>query len=377
MLKNASVGYFFSISYSFSLLNLFSFSFLSLFHFIFVPLLDALAVCGISISKETAATLLSDMTSLSVTDSKTVAKEKVKKEKLKKGKTSAVPEIGSEFIFDEFTDIISRSSSWEGIGGGAEMGSRDMGEEAMVPLSLSRSSSGSHSLKSRSGSATGMMLPSHLRPPHIVIRNQEEGRPPSGPSTASTAPGEDHLLLVELLSNMKSSPKWGQPEQVPASTISTMCTLSSQDRKRSQILQNDGNGHGIGIGNGIGNANGISCGIGICNNHINNSNNNNNNHNASSKRLKVENESEFQQPYDDLLTPTDRALWCVRQELARREREGSREEKVRNSLEFGPGTGSSLGELHCMSSSFDRQGNEIVPFQLLPFFKYLDHHAQR
>jgi hypothetical protein len=339
-------------------------------------------VCGISISKETAATLLSDMTSLSVTDTKTVTKEKVKKEKLKKGKTNAVPEIGSEFIFDEFTDMISRSSSWEGIGGGPEMGSRDMNEEAMVPLSLSRSSSGSHSLKSRSGSATGMMLPSHLRPPHIVIRNQEEGRPPSGPSTASTAPGEDHLFLVELLSNMKSSPKWGQPEQVPASTISTMCTLSSQDRKRSQILQNDC----IGIGNcnsvGIGNGTGINGGIGICNNNvnssINNNNNNNNNHNASSKRLKVENESEFQQPYDDLLTPTDRALWCVRQELARREREGeSREEKVRNSLEFGPGTSSSLGELHCMSSSSDRQGNEIVPFQLLPFFKYLDHHAQR
>ena len=346
-------------------------------------------MCGISISKETAATLLSDMTSLSVSDSKTVAKDKVKKEKLKKGKSNTVPEIGSEFIFDEFTDIISRSSSWEGIGGGAEMGSRDMdrereeGQMCPIPLTLSRSSSGSHSLKSRSSSATGMMLPSHLRPPHIVtVRNQEEGRPPSGPSTASTVPGEDHLLLVELLSNMKSSPKWGLPEQVPTSTISTMSALSCQDRKRSQILQNESNCDSNGNGNGNCNGNGI--GIGNCNNGNNNnendiiSNSNNNNNNVSSKRMKVENEPEYQHMYDDLLTPTDRALRCVRQELARRDREkGCREEKGRHSLEFGPGSGSSLGELHGMSSSSDRQGNEIVPFQLLPFFKYLDHHAQR
>ena len=50
------------------------------FHFP-VSLLDALAVCGISISKETAATLLSDMTSISVDDSNAV-KEKAKKDKV-------------------------------------------------------------------------------------------------------------------------------------------------------------------------------------------------------------------------------------------------------------------------------------------------------
>ena len=342
-------------------------------------------MCGISISKETAATLLSDMTSLSVSDSKTVAKDKVKKEKLKKGKSNTVPEIGSEFIFDEFTDIISRSSSWEGIGGGAEMGSRDMdrereeGQMCPIPLTLSRSSSGSHSLKSRSSSATGMMLPSHLRPPHIVtVRNQEEGRPPSGPSTASTVPGEDHLLLVELLSNMKSSPKWGLPEQVPTSTISTMSALSCQDRKRSQILQNESNCDSNGNGNGNCNGNGI--GIGNCNNGNNNnnnsnnniiSNNNNNSNNVSSKRLKVENDVGIAQvtPHEDILTPTDRALNRVREEISRREIE-----KSRNNLESGS---SNPVDIDSISSSTGRQGNDIVPFQLLPFFRHLDHHAQR
>jgi hypothetical protein len=209
-------------------------------------------------------------------------------------------------------------------------------------------------------SNSNMSIPSHLRPPLIVIAGAHNN---GAQEVTAATNSEDHLMLVELLSNMKSSPKWGQPEQVPASTISTMCTLSSQDRKRSQILQNDSNCNSNSNGNGNGNGNGI-CNISI------NSNNNNNNNNASSKRLKVENDIGVAQvtPHEEILTPTDRALNRVREEMTRRE-----VEKSRNNLELG----STNSVEDSMSTSTGRQGNDIVPFQLLPFFKHLDHHAQR
>jgi hypothetical protein len=205
-------------------------------------------------------------------------------------------------------------------------------------------------------SNSNMSIPSHLRPPLIVIAGAHNN---VAQEVAAATNTEDHLMLVELLSNMKSSPKWGQPEQVPASTISTMCTLSSQDRKRSQILQNDSNCNGIGISNGI------------CNNSNNNNIHGSNNiHNISSKRLKVENEIGIAQvtPHEEVLTPTDRALNRVREEMTRREFE-----KSRNNQELG----STNSVEDSMSTSTGRQGNDIVPFQLLPFFKHLDHHAQR
>jgi hypothetical protein len=222
-------------------------------------------------------------------------------------------------------------------------------------------------------SNSSMSIPSHLRPPLIVIAGAHNN---GAQETSAATNSEDHLMLVELLSNMKSSPKWGLPEQVPTSTISTMSALSCQDRKRSQILQNESNCDSNGNGNGNCNGNGI--GIGNCNNGNNNnnnnniiSNNNNNSNNVSSKRLKVENDTSIAQvtPHEDILTPTDRALNRVREEITRREIE-----KSRNNLESGS---SNPVDIDSMSSSTGRQGNDIVPFQLLPFFKHLDHHAQR
>ena len=215
-------------------------------------------------------------------------------------------------------------------------------------ISLSRSSSGSQSVKSRNSTTTGMALPSHLRPPLIVTADiSSEGNRliKSSSSLAmgmTTGTSEDHLLLVELLSNMKSSPKWGQQMPTPPSSSS-----ADHDRKRSQFSQYD---------TSVKFADGTSDG-------------------STNKRVKVE--VPIKKQSGDIVTPTDRALKRVRAELARREMsKGTSKGRGGDSM-YVSGSGSHAAEGHPLSSSTNQEGSEIVPFQLLLFFKCLDDFAQR
>ena len=201
----------------------------------------------------------------------------------------------------------------------------------------------------------GMALPSHLRPPLIVTDGAHDTNSrvslslgPNHPTTAT----EDHLLLVELLSNMKSSPKWGQQEPTPPPPSSS--SSADHDRKRSQFSQYE---------TSVKFADGTARG------------------GSTNKRVKVEGAMKKQS--GDVVTPTDRALKRVRAELARREvskvaSKGRGGDSMYGSGSgAGSGSGSHTADGHPLSSSANQEGSEIVPFQLLPFFKYLGHHSQR
>ena len=198
---------------------------------------------------------------------------------------------------------------------------------------------------SEPSSNVGMALPSHLRPPLIVTDGARDASTRGSMGLGSTHPTtatEDHLLLVELLSNMKSSPKWGQQMPTPPSSSS-----ADHDRKRSQFSQYD---------TSVKFADGTSDG-------------------STNKRVKVE--VPIKKQSGDVVTPTDRALKRVRAELARREMsKGTSKGRGGDSM-YVSGSGSHAAEGHPLSSSTNQEGSEIVPFQLLPFFKYLGHHSQR
>ena len=371
---------------------------------------------GISISRETAATLLSDMSSITVDSSKAGGKEKTKKDKPKKKGNAMMPDNGTEFIFDEFTDGISRNSSWEGVDHGNgkdnhnnnhnnnnnnqhnnnnnnnnEMIIRDNDDNMKDPyyqnnrgsfsINSNNSSSsnlcGNNGIKSRNGSAIGMSLPSHLRPPLIVTVGGNGGGngPLANSICTTTGTSEDHLLLVELLSNMKSSPKWGQQDTYVPVAPHVHIAPTPYDRKRLQQVQS-GNGNYAVHFNGNGNGHeskGADYGIGY-----------NNSRGGSSKRLKVEGQTESSMPWkrssDEVATPTDRALKRVRAELKRRDRqkaEGLEQGQGRSlGAMSGLGNGHSDGHMTSQSGAPDRD-RDVVPFQLLPFFEYLVDHAQR
>ena len=167
----------------------------------------------------------------------------------------------------------------------------------------------------RRESTNGMSLPSHLRPPLIVT---VASRRPSGSATGTS---EDHELL-ELLSSMKSSPKW-EPSLIKP---------FSSERKRVQ--ENDGR-----AGGGEG-----------------------------EKRIKMESVVTIprRKKSVDIGTPTDRALKRVRLELARRAKESSeRSKEAFNDDDLS---------MDCSAGCHD---DGIVPFDLLPFFKYLADSTQR
>ena len=232
-------------------------------------------------------------------------------------------------------------------------------------------------------SSSGMSLPSHLRPPLIVTAGiPEKGIGSLGSTPVPTpTPGnsDDHLFLVELLSNMKSSPKWGQQDTYVPVAPHVHIAPTPYDRKRLQQVQS-GNGNYAVHFNGNGNGHeskGADYGIGY-----------NNSRGSSSKRLKVEGQTEASMPWkrssDEVATPTDRALKRVRAELKRRDRQkaeglehGQGEGQGRGlGALSGLGNGHSDGHMTSQSGAPDRD-RDVVPFQLLPFFEYLDDHAQR
>ena len=237
-------------------------------------------------------------------------------------------------------------------------------------------------MKSRNGSAIGMSLPSHLRPPLIVTVGGNGGGngPLANSICTTTGTSEDHLLLVELLSNMKSSPKWGQQDTYVPVAPHVHIAPTPYDRKRLQQVQS-GNGnyaeHFNGNGNEYGNSNGNGKNDDPGNGHIRD----------TGKRVKVEGQTEssmpWKRPSDEIATPTDRALKRVRSELSRRDRQKA--EGMAHGQGRGLGTMSSEGHMSSQPDAPDRheqghgqaQSRDVVPFQLLPFFEYLDDHAQR
>ena len=351
------------------------------------------------------------MSSITVDNVKAGGKEKSKKDKPKKKGNAIMPDNGAEFIFDEFTDGISRNSSWEGIdhvkesNGMMIRGSDDNVKDQFYQnnRSFSNNSNSSSSsnlcgngngngngngMKSRNGSAIGMSLPSHLRPPLIVTvggNGNAGGGQSSGSLCTATGTSEDHLLLVELLSNMKSSPKWGQQDTFVPVAPHVHIAPSPYDRKRLQQVQS-GNGNYNVHFNGHGHESKVND-YGSVYGH----------NRVSSKRLKVEGQIEsstpWKRPSDEVATPTDRALKRVRAELKRRDRQ--KEEGMAQGQGQGQGQGRILGtmsgsgngdgHLSGQAGAPDRQeqghgqadGRDIVPFQLLPFFEFLDDHAQR
>ena len=237
-------------------------------------------------------------------------------------------------------------------------------------------------------SSSGMSLPSHLRPPLIVTADiPEKGIGSLGSTPVPTpTPGnsDDHLFLVELLSNMKSSPKWGQQDTYTYVPVAPHVHIAPTpyDRKRLQQVQS-GNGnyavHFNGNGNEYGNGNGNGKNDDAGNDHIRD----------TVKRVKVEGQTEssmpWKRPSDDVATPTDRALKRVRSELSRRDRQKAEGMAHGQGQGRGLGTMSSDGHMNSQTGAPDRheqghgqaQSRDVVPFQLLPFFEYLDDHAQR
>ena len=343
------------------------------------------------------------MSSITVDNVKAGGKEKSKKDKTKKKGNAIMPDNSAEFIFDEFTDGISRDSSWEGMDHVKESnemmirGSDDNMKDQFYQnnRSFSNNSNSSSSsnpcgngngklMKSRNGSAIGMSLPSHLRPPLIVTvgaNGNAGGGQPSGSLCTATGTSEDHLLLVELLSNMKSSPKWGQQDTFVPAAPHVHIAPSPYDRKRLQQVQS-GNGNYNVHFNGHGHESKVNdYGSAYGHNRV------------SSKRLKVEGQVEsstpWKRPSDEVATPTDRALKRVRAELQRRDKQkeegiaqGQGEGRILGTIS---GSGNGDGHLNSQSGASDRQGQghgeahgrDTVPFQLLPFFEFLDDHAQR
>lgn len=290
-----------------------------------------MAKCGISISKESEAILLLDMTCPVADETKKEPKEKVKKEKVKKkekeGKVKKEKDneprhsaASSSASSSASTSASSSSSSTSSsLSSGSSSASNETGKEIETIMGFGSGVSsmdgetGGRSNHSRMKHRDGMLLPSHLRPPLIVtIANSQNNN-----QRGSSGQGQDHELLVDILSNLKSSPINGAD--------------LSNDRKRSH---HDEGGGG--------------------------------------KRTRLEDSDDMTYlKSGEPLTPTERALNRVRLELAHRNRDKKRRDKVVNDIDdkFTDVTPS-------VEVNLDQDGG-IIPFQLLPFFKYLDDYAQR
>ena len=250
--------------------------------------------------------------------------------------------------------------------------------------------------------ANGMTIPSHLRPPVIVTvsgkRSQrlpsDTWRANSAESIAATGSSEDHELL-ELLSNMKSSPKWQHARQIQVDDF----TFEKSNSSGTGNLNVNGNGN-----NGFRNINDenekappfVERSTSKPKDHqsqphpfsINRAEVGGGGGGSESarggggKRVKVEVKSNIDSKTAkkpaDATTPTDLALRLVRLELARREDEASnRQQKGRgyfpqdqNTIDFNPNDFKDR-DVEC------ERGNITVPFDLLSFFKYLDTFTQR
>ena len=154
--------------------------FMATFWLIFISTTDALALCGITISKETAATLLSDMTSIAVDHEKTGPKEKAKKNKKQNTSSDSSPEgfpRGKKENWSGSLDVLNVVVKRE-----SEIVSK---EEVTNALSRCSSEASLNNIKHR-GSISSF-LPSHLRPPLIVTGLSglidNDSRPPSGSAT--------------------------------------------------------------------------------------------------------------------------------------------------------------------------------------------------
>jgi hypothetical protein len=169
---------------------------------------ESLAKCGITISKESEATLLLDMTCPAPDEKKNALKEKVKKEKVKKNpkeekvkKEKEAPHRGGAVSTTRGSSNSSSSASSSlSSAGPSDTSSQGIKFGSDYNMDTESSSSSQKTYKHRDG----MLLPSHLRPPLIVTiantRNQTSG---------TGSQGQDHELLVEMLSNLKSSPVYG------------------------------------------------------------------------------------------------------------------------------------------------------------------------
>ena len=279
----------------------------------------------------------------------------------------------------------------------------DMNHDAINGNSDSngRSNKNDNVIRNNLSVSNGMTIPSHLRPPVIVTVNDARSQHLSSDnwrtggveSVSATGSSEDHELL-ELLSNMKSSPKWQHARQNQIDDFTF---------ERSN-----------GAGNGNGNSNVFR------NTHVENerappsversnstSTSKAEDHHSQphpfsinravegcggggaesvrgggGKRVKVEGQSHSDSKATkkpaDATTPTDLALRLVRLELARREDEaGSMRQRGRgcaqqdqNTIDFNPND--------FKNRDVERErANATVPFDLLTFFKYLDAFTQR
>ena len=271
------------------------------------------------------------MTSIAVDHEKTGPKEKAKKNKKQNTSSDSSPEgfpRGKKENWSGSLDVLNVVVKRE-----SEIVSK---EEVTNALSRCSSEASLNNIKHR-GSISSF-LPSHLRPPLIVTGLSglidNDSRPPSGSATDTS---EDHELL-ELLSNMKSSPKW--PNVLPNAEPYAF------ERKRCQDQSMHHEGRGSGRGGG------------------------------GAKRMKLEGkegrEGSVEKPARrksiDSTTPTDKALKLVRLELARREKL-RKNGNCRNGENFDPSS------IDLDATNYADGG--VVPFDLLPFFKYLGDETQR
>ena len=215
----------------------------------------------------------------------------------------------------------------------------------------------------------GMLLPSHLRPPLIVTgvptstrigvdaatgkqcSKVDQSVLSNGHVSSSNGHGsnmplsriekndssDDHKLVVELLSNLKTSPKWGRDIEFQVQPLGSIVTpyadpMISKLSATSTATKNY------------------------------TSTNTNSNTNLNVKKGKRKSEGDMSQYAPHSLSESsngtvDQALQRVRAELASLEK---------NKKDNDSDSGSDLGA-----------DSSTVPFQLLPYFKYLDDLAQR
>ena len=160
-------------------------------------------------------------------------------------------------------------------------------------------------------------------------------------STTSTS--EDHKMVVELLSNLKTSPKWGQALPVPDERFGLDTHQQQQQQEEEGQEQYVDLGLGQGLGQGVEEEQGM-----VLDSHIA----------TNGKRKNGQSSSPCSS--DGSSSPGDVALKKLKLELAWREKTKKTE-----------GCSERSG-----SVSVDTDGS-IVPFQLLPYFIYLDDHSQR
>ena len=287
------------------------------------------------------------------------------------------------------SEIERRSNPSHELNHGASNGSSD---------NNSRRNKNDSAIRNNLSIANGMTIPSHLRPPVIVTvsgkRSQrlpsDTWRTDSAESITATGSSEDHELL-ELLSNMKSSPKWQHARQIQVDDFTFEKSNSRGngngngnngfrninddsekappfvERSTSEPKDRHSQPHPFSInraGEGGGGGGSESA------------------RGGGGKRVKVEGKSNIDSKTAkkpaDATTPTDLALRLVRLELARREDEASNmRQKGRgcspqdqNTIDFNPNDFKDR-DVEC------ERGNITVPFDLLSFFKYLDTFTQR